>query len=128
MLRACRPLLFLLLLRLEIRDKAAQIALDTPPVQPSCTHPAKRRETEEGKKEERVWDVHFNISPIEKKGHFLLVPDVSLERNRREQRLTLQDCADMARMAQVSFTMYLGHGRRRKSLGYCVSFILHPKP
>jgi hypothetical protein len=98
--------LLLLLFRLEIRDKALQIALDTPPAQPSRTHPAQRRETEEGGKEERVWDVHFNISPIEKEGHFLLVPDMSLEHNRREQRLTLQDCADMARMAQVSFIVY----------------------
>jgi hypothetical protein len=102
-------LLLLLLLRLEIRDKAVQIALDTSPAHPSGTRPAQRRETEEEERvldeeEERVWDVHFNISPIEKEGHFLVVPDLSRERNRREQRLTLQDCADMARMAQVSFS------------------------
>ena len=53
-----------------------------------------------GEVTERVWDVHFNISPIEKEGHYLVVPDMEQEQSRREQRLTRQDCADMARMAQ----------------------------
>ena len=36
----------------------------------------------------RCWDVHFNISPMDPLGHFLLVPEQRLAANRRQQRLT----------------------------------------
>ncbi len=55
---------------------------------------------------ERRWDAHFNISPIEKEGHFLLVPDMSQESNRRAQELTAEDCIDMARMAGLKLLVY----------------------
>ena len=43
----------------------------------------------------RTWDVHYNISPQEPDGHFLLVPEITLPHNRRAQRLLAQDCEDL---------------------------------
>ena len=43
----------------------------------------------------RCWDVHFNISPMEPNGHYLLVPEIALHANRRQQRLTTDDCIDL---------------------------------
>ncbi|EKX32003.1 hypothetical protein GUITHDRAFT_121822 [Guillardia theta CCMP2712] len=44
----------------------------------------------------RRWDFHYNIAPIESRGHFLVVPDMTKEDNCREQKLLLRDCIDMA--------------------------------
>ena len=43
----------------------------------------------------RCWDVHFNISPMEPNGHYLLVPETALHANRRQQLLTRDDCIDL---------------------------------
>ena len=50
---------------------------------------------------ERVWDVHFNVAPMEPTGHFLLVPDISKPENRRQQRLTRADCVDLVELARA---------------------------
>ena len=49
----------------------------------------------------RCWDVHFNISPMEPLGHFLLVPEIELPENRRPQRLTLADCVDLVHIGRA---------------------------
>ena len=40
----------------------------------------------------RTWDVHYNISPMDPNGHYLLVPDISVASSRRRQFLTREDC------------------------------------
>mmetsp|Transcript_8180 Transcript_8180/g.10835 ORF Transcript_8180/g.10835 Transcript_8180/m.10835 type:complete len:444 (+) Transcript_8180:76-1407(+) len=66
-------------IRLEIREKVAQLKMS---------------------ESERVWDCHFNISPMTPQGHFLLVPDLEKAENRRAQRLTLEDCIDLVDMGR----------------------------
>uniref|UniRef100_A0A7S0F348 GDP-D-glucose phosphorylase n=1 Tax=Hanusia phi TaxID=3032 RepID=A0A7S0F348_9CRYP len=66
---------------LPLREKAAVVVLPT-----EC--------------EERRWDFHYNIAPIEARGHFLVVPDMGKEENCREQKLILTDCMDMAAMSK----------------------------
>mmetsp|Transcript_28028 Transcript_28028/g.90929 ORF Transcript_28028/g.90929 Transcript_28028/m.90929 type:complete len:451 (-) Transcript_28028:365-1717(-) len=48
----------------------------------------------------RRWDFHYNIAPIESRGHFLVVPDMTKEDNCREQKLLLRDCIDMGAMSK----------------------------
>ena len=80
-------------LRLQLREKAAQIVMDTA----------------DGTEPPRRWDAHFNIAPIVKEGHFLLVPAMDAPGSRRKQALTRSDCIDLARLAQ-------------KMQGFCVNF------
>ena len=49
----------------------------------------------------RCWDVHFNISPMEPDGHFLLVPEITRAENRRQQRLTRADCDDLVLLGRA---------------------------
>lgn len=49
----------------------------------------------------RCWDVHFNISPMEPQGHFLLVPEITRAENRRQQRLTRADCEDLVLLGRA---------------------------
>ena len=58
----------------------------------------------------RCWDVHYNISPQEPGGHFLLVPEIAVAANRRAQRLLAADCEDL---------IWLGRACERR---LCVSY------
>ena len=49
----------------------------------------------------RCWDVHFNISPMEPRGHFLLVPEIARAANRRQQKLTAEDCVDLVAIGRA---------------------------
>jgi hypothetical protein len=54
---------------------------------------------------DRVWDVHFNIAPMEPLGHFLLVPEIAEPSGRRSQCLLPSDCCDIFHMARASDTL-----------------------
>eukprot|EP00962_Isochrysis_galbana_P043781 scaffold16768_cov117-Isochrysis_galbana.AAC.4 len=45
----------------------------------------------------RTWDIHYNISPMDPDGHYLLVPDISDPACRRRQLLTRADCEARSR-------------------------------
>ena len=66
-------------LRLEIRPMVAQAVLVS----------------------NRVWDVHYNIAPSEPGGHFLLVPEISIPSNRRQQKLLPSDCTDIVELGRA---------------------------
>jgi len=63
-------------LRLALREQAAQVSLP----------------------KGRKWDLHFNISPLVREGHFLGVPDMSHKEGRRKQELLQSDCEDMVHL------------------------------
>jgi hypothetical protein len=50
----------------------------------------------------RCWDVHYNISPQEPGGHFLLVPEIAKPENRRAQRLVAADCEDLVALGRAA--------------------------
>ncbi|KAL9185632.1 hypothetical protein ACHAXT_003409 [Thalassiosira profunda] len=47
------------------------------------------------------WDVFHNISPVDPRGHFLLLPNVADECQWRDQSLTPDDCHDLTRLAST---------------------------
>jgi hypothetical protein len=49
----------------------------------------------------RCWDVHYNISPQEPTGHFLLVPEIARPANRRAQALLASDCVDLVAIGRA---------------------------
>ena len=50
----------------------------------------------------RMWDIYHNISPVDPRGHFLLLPDLELsEKNWRDQSLIADDCLDITYLAST---------------------------
>lgn len=47
------------------------------------------------------WDVFHNISPVDPRGHFLLLPDISNEKQWRDQSLNAADCHDLTYLAST---------------------------
>ncbi|MFH0985086.1 MAG: NAD-dependent epimerase/dehydratase family protein [Candidatus Omnitrophota bacterium] len=47
----------------------------------------------------RIWQVYQNVSPIDERGGYLLIPDLSKPGNLREQRLTKEDISDLTEMS-----------------------------
>mmetsp|Transcript_32091 Transcript_32091/g.77592 ORF Transcript_32091/g.77592 Transcript_32091/m.77592 type:complete len:535 (-) Transcript_32091:179-1783(-) len=48
------------------------------------------------------WDVYHNISPVDPRGHFLLLPDIADSRDQwRDQSLTPDDCHDLTYLAST---------------------------
>jgi len=64
----------------------------------------------------RCWDVHFNISPMEPNGHFLLVPEIALAANRRQQRLISEDCVDLVLLGRACAGQLCVNVRRIRAL------------
>lgn len=51
---------------------------------------------------ERLWDIYHNISPVDPRGHFLLLPDLDRSKeNWRDQSLIATDCHDMTYLAST---------------------------
>ncbi|MBM3253291.1 MAG: DUF2029 domain-containing protein, partial [Candidatus Omnitrophica bacterium] len=56
----------------------------------------------------RIWEIHYNISPIEPEGHFLLIPTLLapfIHTNRRAQHLNKEDLDDFMTLSSVSDNM-----------------------
>jgi hypothetical protein len=52
--------------------------------------------------DQRMWDVYHNISPVDPRGHFLLVPDLEQStKNWRDQSLIATDCHDITNLAST---------------------------
>lgn len=50
----------------------------------------------------RKWDIYHNISPVDPRGHFLLLPDLEVaEKNWRDQSLIADDCLDITYLAST---------------------------
>ena len=50
----------------------------------------------------RKWDIYHNISPVDPRGHFLLLPDLEMsEKNWRDQSLIAHDCHDVTYLAST---------------------------
>ncbi|KAL3803854.1 hypothetical protein HJC23_004016 [Cyclotella cryptica] len=49
------------------------------------------------------WDVYHNISPVDSRGHFLLLPTLQDRANWREQSLLDKDCYEMTYLASTIF-------------------------
>jgi len=47
------------------------------------------------------WDVFHNISPVDPRGHFLLLPDLGDENQWRDQSLNSDDCYDLTYLAST---------------------------
>ena len=48
-----------------------------------------------------AWDIYHNVSPVDVRGHFLLIPSLSnKDENWREQRLLDRDCMDLCHLAR----------------------------
>ncbi|MFH1209117.1 MAG: NAD(P)-dependent oxidoreductase [Candidatus Omnitrophota bacterium] len=47
----------------------------------------------------RIWQIFHNVSPIDARGAFLLVPDMSKPENLREHKLTSEDISDLTEMS-----------------------------
>ena len=47
------------------------------------------------------WDVYHNISPVDPRGHFLLLPAIDDKREWRDQSLTKSDCYDVTNLASA---------------------------
>jgi hypothetical protein len=47
------------------------------------------------------WDVFHNISPVDARGHLLLLPDISNKKQWRDQSLTSDDCHDLTYLAST---------------------------
>jgi len=52
--------------------------------------------------DQRMWDIYHNISPVDPRGHFLLVPDLEESTtNWRDQSLIATDCHDISYLAST---------------------------
>ena len=52
--------------------------------------------------DQRMWDIYHNISPVDPRGHFLLLPDLEeSKKNWRDQSLIANDCYDMTYLAST---------------------------
>ena len=69
------------------REKAAQIAVP--------------RNKADDKTTTTSWDVYHNISPVDPRGHFLLLPEISNEKQWRDQSLNSDDCHDLTYIAST---------------------------
>ncbi|KAL7488308.1 hypothetical protein ACHAW6_013897 [Cyclotella cf. meneghiniana] len=49
------------------------------------------------------WDVYHNISPVDSRGHFLLLPNLQDKTNWREQSLLQKDCYEMTYLSSTIF-------------------------
>jgi len=50
----------------------------------------------------RMWDIYHNISPVDPRGHFLLIPNLELSKeNWRDQSLITEDCHDITCLAST---------------------------
>lgn len=47
----------------------------------------------------RIWQVYQNVSPMDERGGYLLIPDLSKPGNLRKQRLTKEDISDLTEMS-----------------------------
>ncbi len=48
-----------------------------------------------------AWDMYHNVSPVDVRGHFLLIPSLcNRDENWREQRLVVRDCLDLCHLAR----------------------------
>jgi hypothetical protein len=47
---------------------------------------------------DREWEFHWNIAPVDRNGHFVVVPNPNLEENQREQMILHQDLEDIFEM------------------------------
>ena len=52
-------------------------------------------------KEEIPWDVFHNISPVDPRGHYLLLPDISSNDQWRDQSLNSDDCYELTYLAST---------------------------
>ena len=48
-----------------------------------------------------TWDIYHNISPVDPRGHFLLLPTFQNKANWRDQSLTKTDCCEMTNLAST---------------------------
>ncbi len=69
------------------REKAAQIAVPRNKADDETTTTS--------------WDVYHNISPVDPRGHFLLLPDIGDEKQWRDQSLNSDDCHDLTYLAST---------------------------
>lgn len=59
----------------------------------------------EGSTDESYWDVYHNISPVDPRGHFLLLPTFQVETNWRDQSLIAKDCHDVTYLASTIYPL-----------------------
>eukprot|EP00968_Pinguiococcus_pyrenoidosus_P020256 scaffold2326_cov286-Pinguiococcus_pyrenoidosus.AAC.12 len=64
---------------------------------------------------DREWEVHFNISPGEKDGHYLLFPSLEEPQNNRAQELLRQDAQDLTLFCRAA-------NAEAPGLNYCVNY------
>jgi len=58
--------------------------------------------TRPNEEDNRKWDIYHNISPVDPRGHFLLLPDLEVsEKNWRDQSLIADDCYDITYLAST---------------------------
>lgn len=69
------------------REKAAQIAVPRNKADDETTTTS--------------WDVYHNISPVDPRGHFLLLPDIGDKTQWRDQALNSNDCHDLTYLAST---------------------------
>ncbi|KAL3786718.1 hypothetical protein ACHAWO_013705 [Cyclotella atomus] len=68
----------------DAREKAAQVTVPTA-----------------GDDAVTPWDVFHNISPVDPRGHFLLLPDISDKKQWRDQSLDADDCYNLTYLAST---------------------------
>lgn len=86
-------------LRLENRPLVA--TLDLPSERKGSYSPSDGDGNSGGGALNTPWDVYHNVSPADSRGHYLLLPSLSVPSNNRDQSLTCEDCADLIRLTST---------------------------
>jgi hypothetical protein len=101
-------------LRLELRPLIGRLQLS---ISSTSSNTNNNNNSDDDKKNNNLlttpWDVYHNISPADRRGHFLLMPSLlDKERNWRGQEFTENDCHDMVHLTSTIEpvgSMFLGY-------------------